>query len=504
MARKALLVGTSEYLDGFKPLESPLHDVRALADLLKNQEIGGFDDVQILTNSESSKLGQAIETWYLGHAKHDFVLLFIAGHGVKDSDLKLHFVAKDTKKVGERLITTTAIAASSVSAWMRKSKAEGQIVVLNCCFSGAFGNLVPMDDGTIDFEEVIAVEGRVVMTSTSSTAYAFENSGRSLSVYGYYLVEAMRTGAAAAPDSDHITIGELHKYVGRKVQEETPSMVPKIFAKGEGYQLRIAKVAVGDPEVQYRKHVESYIEEEEGEIDEILVRPLLQEHQKKLGLDLSAAERIESDVLEPIRQYRRNLGRYQQYLEAVFQHKNPYGVRETRLLKQFQSMLGLLDTDISKAWKKSIEKFSQPLQKIVQEVEQFNKSSNEPINEFEKMEQSLGVALRVVPFEAAQIYLSDDNPLNTDPIFITDSKALSVLWQKILIEIDLKSTQGILAASCYLLEIDGNALKVAVRTQGMLPTVKTKVQSLGKAATKAFRRSVKIALVVVEDSKSNR
>jgi hypothetical protein len=48
MARKALLIGTSQYLDGFKPLKSAVHDVGYLAKLLNNPEIGRFDEVQFV------------------------------------------------------------------------------------------------------------------------------------------------------------------------------------------------------------------------------------------------------------------------------------------------------------------------------------------------------------------------------------------------------------------------------------------------------------------------
>ncbi len=89
-------------------------------------------------------------------------------------------------------------------------------------------------------------------------------------------------------------------------------------------------------------------------------------------------------------------------------------------------------------------------------------------------------------------------PETPSTAFISDGAELQGIWQQILGEIDLASTRGIVSASCYLLELNGNALKIAVRTKGMLPTVKTKVQSLGKAATKALKQSVKIALVVVE------
>ncbi len=93
-----------------------------------------------------------------------------------------------------------------------------------------------------------------------------------------------------------------------------------------------------------------------------------------------------------------------------------------------------------------------------------------------------------------------ESPLPSTPSnqLINDPGQLQTLWQQILGEIDLASTRGIVSASCYLLEVHGNSLKIAVRTKGMLATVKTKVQSLGKSATKVMQQSVKITLIVVE------
>ncbi|MGI0493716.1 caspase, EACC1-associated type [Alkalinema pantanalense CENA528] len=358
MARKALLIGTSQYLDGFKPLKSAPHDVEGLKALLENPEIGGFDNVQTHLDTDSGTLATTIETWYLSHAKDDFVLLFIAGHGVKDADRRLHFATTNTRKVGEKLITTTAIAAQSVSGWMGASRARRQVVILNCCFSGAFGDLVPMDDGAIDVEAAIGAEGRVVMTSTSGMDYAFERlNGGELSVYGHYLMEGLRTGAAAA-ESDDITVDHLHRYVSRKVQEEAPSMSPKIFAKGEGYQLRIAKVALGDPQVQYRKQVERIVQEDEGEIDEVFSRPILEEFQSKWKLDREVALTIEAEVLEPIREYRSKLVKYQSLIEKAVQHKYPFGERENKRLEQYRNLLALAEGDAAQILECTIARLS--------------------------------------------------------------------------------------------------------------------------------------------------
>ncbi|MBD2328101.1 GUN4 domain-containing protein [Alkalinema sp. FACHB-956] len=386
MARKALLIGTGQYLEGFKPLKSAPHDVQGLKALLENPEIGGFDDVQMHLDVDSSTLATTIETWYLSHAKDDFVLLFLAGHGVKDADRRLHFAMKNTQKVGEKLITTTAIAAQSVSSWMGASRAKRQVVILNCCFSGAFGDLVPMDDGAIDVEAAIGAEGRVVMTSTSGMDYAFERlNGGELSVYGHYLTEGLRTGAAAAAENDEITIDHLHQYVSRKVQEEAPSMSPKIFAKGEGYQLRIAKVALGDPLVQYRKQVERIVQEDEGEIDEIFSRPILDEYQIKLKLDIVTALQIEDEVLEPIREYRSKLAKYYAVVKKAVQHRYPFGEREQKRLEQYRSLLALTEEDAAQILECTIERLSsqelpKPKPPEVQEPSEPSTPATEPVS----------------------------------------------------------------------------------------------------------------------------
>jgi GUN4-like/Caspase domain len=347
MARKALLIGTKTYQTGFKPLNSAPYDVEALADLLRHPEIGGFNpaNVQVLVDRASGDLATQIETWYLQQSQDDFALLFIAGHGVKDGDRRLHFAATNTTKEGDRLITTTAVAASSLSNWLRGSKAQRQVVILNCCFSGAFGDLVPMDEGTIDVEEVLGAEGRVVMTSTSSMDYAFERQNGELSVYGHYLVEGLRTGAAATQGSDEITVDELHQYVSRKVQEEAPAMVPKLFAKGEGYRLRIAKVAIGDPEVKYRKKVEEIVREDCDSIDEVFSRPILEQLRVQLKLGRQLAAKIESDVLEPIQ--RRNIKRqqYQDFFSRAFQYRHPFNEKDQRRIVEYRRMLGLAIDD---------------------------------------------------------------------------------------------------------------------------------------------------------------
>jgi hypothetical protein len=58
-------------------------------------------------------------------------------------------------------------------------------IILDCCFSGAFDPSLQSkgDDGSLDLQGQLGAEGRVVLTSSSSTQYSFEQQGLDLSLY---------------------------------------------------------------------------------------------------------------------------------------------------------------------------------------------------------------------------------------------------------------------------------------------------------------------------------
>lgn len=121
MARVALLIGTEQYGDGFKSLPAAPKDVAAWADVLRNPEMGGFEDVRTLIDPTHSDMAQTIEAWFRSHTKEDLALLFISGHGIKDDDLKLYFAASDSRKEKGVLMRSTAVAAEFVRDRIRES-----------------------------------------------------------------------------------------------------------------------------------------------------------------------------------------------------------------------------------------------------------------------------------------------------------------------------------------------------------------------------------------------
>ncbi|QUY40410.1 caspase, EACC1-associated type [Acaryochloris marina] len=241
MARVALLIGTADYTS-FKHLgRFPHNNLRELQEVLLNPAMGNFEEVDLLEDPTHGEMGEEIETWLRRRQKDDFVLLYITGHGVKDFQLQLYFAAKTSQKEGNKLLTSTALAAQSVNDWLNSCKAKKQVIILDCCFSGAFGNRRFLDDGKLDIERELIAEGRVVLTSSSSTEYSFHETGERLSIYTHHLVEGIRTGEADIDADNVITTGDLHHYVSNKAREKFPEMTPQIFVMEDlGYRLKIA------------------------------------------------------------------------------------------------------------------------------------------------------------------------------------------------------------------------------------------------------------------------
>ena len=244
----ALLIGVSEYESGFTPLPGAIKDVKAMQRVLQDSKIGGFDDVKILTNPDTQSMKIEIETFFCDLNKEDLLLLYFSGHGIKDDNGQLHFSTKTTDRnknstKNNKILTSTAVAASFVDYHINNSHSKRQVIILDCCFSGAFGpSLVTKDDGTVDLQSQLGAEGRVVLTSSSSTQYSFEQQGGDISVYTNYLVEGIETGAGDLDQDGKIAARELHQYACNKLEENGLSMKPKIIVlKDEGFDIIIAQ-----------------------------------------------------------------------------------------------------------------------------------------------------------------------------------------------------------------------------------------------------------------------
>ncbi|MFI6910322.1 caspase family protein [Nonomuraea sp. NPDC050394] len=230
--RSALLVANAAYEDpGLSRLRSPVSDINALAEVLGEPGIGAFE-VETLTDAGESVLRRRVAALFADRQPDDVLLLHFSCHGLKDQRGRLYLAAADTE-LGS--LAATGLPASFVSEQMSESASRSVLLVLDCCYSGAFARDTPVRaDRTVYLGEEFrgGGSGRTVLTASSATEYAFEG-GRLTSyeaqpsVFTEALVHGLRTGGADLDHDGEITVDELFDYVARRVREAGVGQVPR-------------------------------------------------------------------------------------------------------------------------------------------------------------------------------------------------------------------------------------------------------------------------------------
>ncbi|XZF65901.1 MAG: caspase, EACC1-associated type [Gloeotrichia echinulata DVL01] len=349
MVKVALLVGVSDYGSGLTPLPGAVKDVEALQRVLQHPEISGFDDVKTLINPEPLVMQEAIQTLFTDNrTKDDLVLFFFSGHGIKDQRGELYFATRITHKNPQgELVKATAVPARFVQEMMSDSRSKREVVILDCCFSGAFPvGWTAKDDGSVDIHTQLGGEGRAILTSSNSTQYSFEQQGSDFSIYTHYLIEGIETGAADLDNDGEILVEELHEYAKKRVREASPAMKPEIYAVKEGYKILLFNTPYpDDPKLRYRKEVERCAKY--GDIS-IISRQILDALANTLELLPEETAAIEAQVLKPYRRYKEKLRIYEQALvEAIQREHFPLSQSTSDQLKHFRQVLGLREEDIA-------------------------------------------------------------------------------------------------------------------------------------------------------------
>ncbi|MGC0374086.1 caspase, EACC1-associated type [Streptomyces sp. SAI-229] len=232
--RHALLVATGRYdNEALRRLRSPAGDARALAEVLEDPEIGGFE-VSTVVDGSHREVTRAIEHFFLDRRRDDLLLLHISCHGLKSDSGELHFAAGDTDR---RLLASTSVPALFVHQRMRACRARSIVLLLDCCYSGAFlaGS---KGDTTVHVNDELAGHGRAVLTATNRTEYAWEGEritelGPEPSRFTGAVVRGLRTGEADGNQDGLIDVHELYDYVYEELRSAGAGQSPQMWAELE-------------------------------------------------------------------------------------------------------------------------------------------------------------------------------------------------------------------------------------------------------------------------------
>ena len=243
--RSALIVANDSYTDpGLSRLRAPDSDAQALARVLRDPDIGDFE-VRVLLNEPAHEVNLAVEEFFADRRPDDLLLVHFSCHGVKDESGELFFAAANTRL---RRLGATAVAAEFVNRRMNRSRSRRVVLLLDCCYAGAFERGMTARAGTgIGIGEQFGGRGRAVITASSAMEYAFEGDQladtreQAPSVFTSALVEGLETGEADRDQDGLVALDELYDYVYDKVRAVTPHQTPGKWTFGVQGELVIAR-----------------------------------------------------------------------------------------------------------------------------------------------------------------------------------------------------------------------------------------------------------------------
>ena len=247
--RTALIVANDVYEhEGLGRLRSPAADAQALAGVLGDPAIGAFE-VEVVRNEAAHVIEGRIEDLFADSRLDDVLLLHFSCHGIKSESGELFFAATNTRP---NRLGSTAVSADFVQRCLRMSRSRSIVLLLDCCYGGAFSKGVTVraagDANVLDSfagGRLGGGRGRAVITASSATEYAFEgdrlaDDHSSPSVFTSALVEGLASGEADLDQDGWVSLNELYEYVFDRVREQNPQQTPSrdVEMQGELYVAR--------------------------------------------------------------------------------------------------------------------------------------------------------------------------------------------------------------------------------------------------------------------------
>lgn len=256
---RALLIGNARFPadpHGLPTLNGPIADIAALDQALTDSEVGLFvapGGIQKLADYGVQDLRTRLDEFFTSGARDDVLLLYYSGHGQLDLRNRLYLCAHDTRTSN---LLSTALKADDINDMISSCAAMNTIIVLDCCYSGAFkgadllrGIRTPQRTNLLNrLTEVIigsggagpspgsassgwsTGRGRYVLASSRSTQLTRDTTETGqLSPFTQQLVRGLRE----APADGHLTVTELYRQVHRWITESS-GPTPQLRFSGEG------------------------------------------------------------------------------------------------------------------------------------------------------------------------------------------------------------------------------------------------------------------------------
>jgi uncharacterized caspase-like protein len=208
MARKALIIGLNHY-EKTTSLNGCVNDAMEVNRVL-NRHANNEDeeinfDVELITADNGvpisrNHLRERIEELF--RDPRDISLLYFAGHG--HVELTGGYLMASDSETGN-----DGISMNDILVMANRSPSANNIIILDCCHSGAFGRN-PMDRNLTEINE-----GVTILAASAENQYAVEKNGAG--IFTKLLVHALDGGAASI--LGEVTPANIYGYIDKSMGE---------------------------------------------------------------------------------------------------------------------------------------------------------------------------------------------------------------------------------------------------------------------------------------------
>ena len=267
--RYALLIHTDSFEDPFlAQLKTKNNHTPKMVELLKNPDIGEFDEVTCVINKTGDETRRIISRFFAGKKHDDMLLLYISGHATLDGNGHIHFASKTTD---HELIRATSISGVFLADEMDGSRAQQQALILDCFFSKVLlsdkrpTHYLPGVVGkAIDTSASFSRHGqaRLILSASDSVHYVWQGNGVSgepkPSRFSEFFIDGLESGAADVDNDGLVTITELYDYISERTNSTTDENdsrhIPRKWVDDENDQVILARNPLPSQQIPSQKY----------------------------------------------------------------------------------------------------------------------------------------------------------------------------------------------------------------------------------------------------------
>ncbi|MCB9687145.1 MAG: caspase family protein [Alphaproteobacteria bacterium] len=237
--RVAVVVGVDDYGDPtFPALHHAGDDAEAVAAALRSDEVGGFDEVRLLTGADADRAGvlEALRGVRDTTRSGDVLVVYFSGHGTRARDAEgtwhRYLLPRDARSGA---LPTTALDLADLQAFFGSLAPSRKALIVDACFDGDGRSVVDPEAGPGPDDALAPPAGRIGegeahLFATSAGRPAREDDTLGHGVYTWFLLDAMTWSFGEADrDGDGVlTAWEAHDWArGRAIDRTGGAQVPE-------------------------------------------------------------------------------------------------------------------------------------------------------------------------------------------------------------------------------------------------------------------------------------